>query len=119
MSSVKAGIVGCGTISGRYFEAGQKFPIFDVVACADLYIDRAEEKAREFDVPHFCSVEELLASPEIDIIINLTIPAAHAEVGLAALESGKSVYNEKPLAVTREDGRRMGALAKEKSNWQN
>ena len=114
MSSVKTGIVGCGTISGRYFEAGQKFPIFDVVACADLYIDRAEEKAREFDVPHFCSVEELLASPEIDIIINLTIPAAHAEVGLAALESGKSVYNEKPLAVTREDGRRMVTLAKEK-----
>jgi predicted dehydrogenase len=52
-------------------------------------------------------VRELLEDPEIRIVVNLTIPKAHAEVGQAALEAGKSVYNEKPLAVTREDGRKM------------
>ncbi len=58
---------------------------------------------------------ELLADPEIEIVLNLTIPAAHAEVALAAIEAGKSVYNEKPLAVTREDGKRIVALARERN----
>lgn len=113
-STVKAGIVGCGTISSRYFEAGRKFPIFEIAACADLFIERAREKAEEFGIARACSVDELLRDPDIDIVINLTIPAAHAEVGLAALNNGKSVYNEKPLAVTRDHGRQMVDLAREK-----
>ncbi|MBM3262940.1 MAG: Gfo/Idh/MocA family oxidoreductase [candidate division Zixibacteria bacterium] len=114
MKPVKVGVVGCGTISGVYFQAGQRFPAFDIVACADILSDKAEARATEFGIPKACSVEELLADPDIELVINLTIPAAHAEVGVAALEAGKSVYNEKPLAVTREDGLRMLELAKRK-----
>jgi predicted dehydrogenase len=114
MTPVKAGIVGCGTISGVYFQAGQKFSAFDIVVCADIVPERAEARAAEFQIPRVCTVEELLADPDIDIVINLTIPAAHGEVGLAALEARKSVYNEKPLAVTREEGRRMVELARTK-----
>jgi predicted dehydrogenase len=111
---VRVGIVGCGNISHIYFKAGQKFAILDIVACADLILERAERSAQEYGVPKACTTEELLADPEIQIVVNLTIPLAHAEVGLAALEAGKCVYNEKPLAVFREDGRRMLDIAEKK-----
>ena len=62
-------------------------------------------------MPKACSVAELLADPAIEIVLNLTIPNAHAEIALAALEAGKSVYNEKPLASSREDGQQILALA--------
>jgi predicted dehydrogenase len=76
--------------------------------------ERARARAEEFGVGRACTVEELLRDPEIQIVVNLTIPRAHAEVGLAALEAGKAVYNEKPLAVRREDGAKMVALAAKK-----
>ncbi|MBT5874925.1 MAG: Gfo/Idh/MocA family oxidoreductase [Candidatus Latescibacteria bacterium] len=112
MSPVKVGVVGCGTISSIYFQIGPEFKVLDIVACADLFVDKAREQAKKFGIPKACTVDELMADPEIQIVINLTIPAAHAEVGMAALAAGKSVYNEKPLSVTREDGKRMVDLAR-------
>ena len=112
MSSTKIGIVGCGTISKVYFEFAKAFSGIEVAACADLLPDRARARAEEFGVPRACSVPDLLNDPDIQIVINLTIPKAHAEVGQAALEAGKSVYNEKPLAVRREDGLRMVETAR-------
>ena len=111
-SKVKIGIVGCGTISKIYLQVARTFDILDVAACADILPERAAARAEEFGVPRALSVEELLADPEIEIVVNLTIPRAHGEVGLAALEAGKSVYNEKPLAVDRESARRMLELAR-------
>jgi len=107
ISTTKVGVVGCGNISGVYLQAGATFEVLEIVACADLVVERAQAQAAKYGVPRVCSVEELLADPEIEIVINLTNPGAHAEVGLQAIEAGKSVYNEKPLAVTREDGRRL------------
>jgi len=114
MYPTKVGIIGCGNISGIYCEAGKTFDILDIVACADLIHDRAESKAAEYQIPKACSVKELLADPEIEIVVNLTIPKAHAEVALAVLEAGKSVHNEKPLAITREDGRRLLEIASDR-----
>jgi predicted dehydrogenase len=114
MYPTKVGIIGCGNISGVYFEAGNTFDILDIVACADIIHDRARAKAAEYHIPKACSVEELLADPEIEIVVNLTIPKAHAEVGLAALQAGKSVHNEKPLAITREDGLRLLEAARDR-----
>ena len=111
MAKVKVGIVGCGNISAIYFKAGETFEAFDIVACADLDLERAKQRAEEFNIPKACTVDELLADPEIDIVVNLTIPAAHAEIAVAALEAGKHVYGEKPLAVTREEGKRILDLA--------
>jgi predicted dehydrogenase len=90
------------------------FGILDVVACADLDLARARARAAEFGVPRACRVEELLAEPEIEIVVNLTIPRAHGEVALAALEAGKCVYNEKPLAVSRAEGRRLVETARQR-----
>lgn len=114
MGKVKVGIIGCGNISGIYFQSGKTFDIIDIVACADLMMDRAKKAAADHGVPKACTVEELLADPEIQIVVNLTIPGAHAEVALKTLEAGKSTHGEKPLAVTREDGQQMLDLAASK-----
>ncbi|WP_134701332.1 Gfo/Idh/MocA family protein [Ammoniphilus sp. YIM 78166] len=111
---IKVGIIGCGTISSIYCKMGKTFDILDIAACADLDIERARAKAEEFDIAKAYTVEELLADPEIDIVLNLTIPQSHAEVCLAALEAGKHVYVEKPLAVSREDGKKILELAQQK-----
>ena len=103
----KIGIIGCGNISNIYLEAGKKFDILDIVAVADLDLARAQAKAAEHGIPKACAVDELLADPEIEIVVNLTIPAAHYDVCRAALDAGKHAYVEKPLSLTREQGRAL------------
>lgn len=107
------GIIGCGAISNAYLSGIPKFSTLRVVACADLDLARAEAKAAEYGI-QAKNIEDLLADPEIDLVINLTIPKAHAEVCLAALRAGKHVHVEKPLAVTVEEGEEIMALAEEK-----
>lgn len=114
MYKVKIGIIGCGNISKIYIEQSRTFDILDLKAVADVDIERAKAKAEQHGVACVYSVEQMLADPEIEIIVNLTPPSAHAEIGLAALQAGKSIYNEKPLAVFREDGQKMLAIAAEK-----
>jgi predicted dehydrogenase len=114
LKKVKLGIIGCGNISSIYLEKSQTFDILQPVACADLIVERAQAQAKKFGIPKVMTVQEMLADPEIEIILNLTIPNAHASVGLAALEAGKSVYNEKPLTITRQEGQRMLQIAAEK-----
>lgn len=113
MTPTKVGIIGCGNICGIYFQAGKTFDILDIKACADLIHERAEGKANECGCGAM-SVDDILADPSIEIIINLTIPIAHASVAQKAVEAGKSVYNEKPLTITREDGRKLLETAKAK-----
>jgi len=115
MRKVKVGIVGCGVISGIYLKnCTQVFDILEVKAVADIVREKAEKRAEEFNIQHVYTTEELLADPEIEIVLNLTNPQAHAEVCLAALEAGKHVYVEKPFAVTREDGLKIKELAASK-----
>ena len=107
----KVGIVGCGAISKKYLENSKRFDAFDVVAVADARPEAAAARAAEHGAARACSVEELLADPEVEIVVNLTPHGAHGPLGVATLEAGKSTYNEKPLCVRREDGRRMLELA--------
>lgn len=115
MTSAKVGIIGTGNISGIYFKAGKTFRILDIVACADLDVERAKAKAEEHGVAKACSPEELLADPDIEIVLNLTIPNAHYSVCKAALEAGKHVYVEKPLSITRQEGQELLEIAREKN----
>src|SRR4051794_5368953 len=111
LPSIKVGLIGCGNISGIYLENCAKFNNLEVLTCADLDLERAQAKATQYGVPRAVPVEELLADPEIQVVLNLTIPAAHGTIALAALEAGKSVYNEKPLAITRDEAGRMLEIA--------
>jgi predicted dehydrogenase len=108
------GIIGCGNISRAYFRGCGFFPNLKIAACADLNTALAKEKAEEWNVPRGCSVDELLADPNIELVVNLTIPAAHAPVDLQILEAGKHPYSEKPFAVEREEGRRVLEVANQK-----
>lgn len=115
MKKTKVGIIGCGNISGIYLSNCKNvFKNLEIVACADIDLERAREKAVEFDVPKACTVAELLSDPEIEIVLNLTIPKVHAQISEAVLDAGKSVYLEKPLSVTLEDGRKILEKAKAK-----
>lgn len=114
MRTEKIGIIGCGNISSAYLRTVQAFSILECVALADIDLERARARAQEFGVPRACSTAELLADPEIELVVNLTIPQAHLDVSLAAIEAGKHVYTEKPLAISRDDGAKILAAAKAK-----
>jgi predicted dehydrogenase len=112
---IRVGVIGCGAISGRYLQTSRNFPVLEIAACADLNRQAAEKRAAEFAVPRVLEVDELLKDRSIDLVLNLTVPKAHASLSLAALEAGKHVYVEKPLAVTREDGQAILAAAKKRN----
>jgi predicted dehydrogenase len=106
MRDVGIGIIGCGNISGAYLTAAKAFPWLKIRGLADQNPAAAEAKAAEFGLPA-TSVETLLADPEVEIVVNLTIPQAHVEVGLRALMAGKHVHSEKPLGIAVEEARRL------------
>jgi predicted dehydrogenase len=114
MQTTKVGIIGCGNISGIYFQAGKTFNILEIVACADQDLSRAQAKAEEHGVQAL-TVEQMLQAPEIEIIINLTIPGAHFPICRDALQAGKHVHTEKPLSLTREEGQELLQLAAKKN----
>jgi predicted dehydrogenase len=101
----RIGLIGCGNISNAYFQHLAPYAAFaKITACADIDVERAQAKATEHGVAKACSVKELLADPDIDAVLNLTIPAAHAGVNLAALKAGKHAYCEKPFSLTYKEG---------------
>ncbi len=103
----RVGIIGCGVISPNYLKNAKLFAAFDIVAVADTRLDAAKARAAEFDVPKALSVEQILADQEVELIINLTPHRVHGKVGLSVLQAGKHVYNEKPLAVHRDEAKSM------------
>jgi predicted dehydrogenase len=105
--SVKVGVIGCGAISGAYLSMAKHLPILDIVALADLDRAKAEARAAEFGVPRVLDVDELLADSKIQVVLNLTVPKAHAPLAMAALAAGKHVFTEKPLGVNRDEGRQV------------
>ena len=111
LDPVRTAVIGCGNISSIYLENAAKWDILDLRACANRTLPRAQSQAAKYHVPRAEPIADVLADPEIELIINLTTPDVHAEIGLASLRAGKSVYNEKPLAITREDGRLLLAEA--------
>src|SRR5208283_1473177 len=113
MEKTRVGIIGCGNIAPAYFKGCGLFRILEAVACADINQEAARARADEFKVKAM-SVDELISSPNIDLVINLTIPKVHAAVSRKALEAGKHVHSEKPLGIALEEGRELVALAAKK-----
>lgn len=110
---VGVGIIGTGNISAAYLKAMPGFEVLEVIGVADMKPEVAQARAKEFGVPAM-TVEALLADPRLEIVLNLTIPQAHIEVGLRALEAGKHVYAEKPLGIDFNEGKKLIAAAAEK-----
>lgn len=110
MPPVAIGIIGCGNISDSYFKGAASSKIVSATACADLKHELAEEKAETYGAKAM-SVDALLADKAVSIVINLTVPLAHAEVSRRILEAGKHVYTEKPLAARLANARQVLELA--------
>ena len=112
MKKTTIGIIGCGNISDAYLKGADRSDLITVKAVADLNAAAAAAKAEAYGV-EAVSVEQLLADRDIEIVINITVPLAHADVSQAIIAAGKHVYSEKPLAVTFEQGRALIASADE------
>ena len=108
---VGVAVVGCGTISNEYLRNLTSFPDLRVLFCADIDLERAKEQAAKYGVPEAGTAAQALRRPDVELVVNLTIPAAHAEVTSAALAAGKSVWTEKPLALDVATGQRLLAEA--------
>jgi len=110
MEKVRVGVVGCGNISETYLRNSRIFSSFEIVACSDKIPERASSRAKEFQIPAL-SVKELLSDPRIELVLNLTTPDAHYTVARDTLKAGKSVYNEKPLAINLREGEELLKMA--------
>lgn len=101
---VGVGIIGAGVISKEYLDNLTSFPDVKVVAIGDLFEDAAAARAAEYGVPVHGGVDAVLGNADVEIVINLTIPAAHVEVATQAVNAGKHVWSEKPFSLDRESG---------------
>src|SRR5215218_10217487 len=110
---MRIGLVGCGNISDIYLSNAKHFRDIDFVACADLRPEAAARQAERYGITQR-EVDKLIASVDVDIVLNLTIPEVHATISQAALEAGKHVYTEKPLATRLSDGVALMEAAKAK-----
>lgn len=111
---VGVGFIGAGMISDTYLEHLAQFPDVEVVAVGDIDTVRAKAQAEKHGVPVSGSPDEILAHPDVELVVNLTIPAVHAEVSLAAIDAGKHVWSEKPIAVDFASGQGLVKRAAEK-----
>ncbi|MER9432710.1 Gfo/Idh/MocA family oxidoreductase [Mesorhizobium sp. M0408] len=104
------GVVGCGNISMTYLRNAALFGGLELRACADISTELAALRGSEYGI-RAVSVDTLLADPDIDLVLNLTVPAAHFDISFSALSAGKHVFTEKPLSTSARDGRRLVAEA--------
>ncbi|MEO3387016.1 Gfo/Idh/MocA family oxidoreductase [Mesorhizobium sp. CAU 1741] len=107
------GVIGCGNISAAYFSLAPLFKGVEMRAGADLDLKMAQARAKEFGV-RAETVEQILAADDIDIVVNLTIPAAHYDVSKAILDAGKHVYSEKPFVLSVKQGQDLKKRAERK-----
>lgn len=96
---VGVGVIGAGVIAGTYLENMTAMPDLVVHAVGDLVPEAAKARAEEYGIPAHGGVDVVLGHPDVEVVVDLTIPVAHAEVALAAIAAGKHVYNEKPLSL--------------------
>ena len=101
---VGVAFIGAGNISKQYLDNLTTFPDIKVLVIADLFEEAAKARAEEYGIPEWGGVDKALNQPDVDIIVNRTIPAAHVEVATAAVNAGKHVWTEKPFALDRESG---------------
>lgn len=108
---VGVGVIGAGTISKQYLTNLTSFPDLKVHVIGDMFEAVAAERAHEFGIEEHGSAETVLAHPDVEIVVNLTIPAAHVDVAILAADAGKHVWSEKPFALDRESGKALLVVA--------
>lgn len=112
---IKVGIIGCGSVSGQYLPHLSKSTFVEVVSCCDIIYERAQHRAKEFNIPaSFPHIDPFLAGPQFDLMLTLTDMQEHGRLNKQALLAGRNVWSEKPLANTYREGRELLDLAQQK-----
>jgi predicted dehydrogenase len=116
MANLKIGMVGAGNISGIYLKnlTGMFAKRVTLTAVTDIIEERAAKAAEEYHIRHIKKTEDLINSPDVDIVLNITEPPNHYKVALAAVKAGKHLYTEKPLCAKREEAQEVLSIAGEK-----
>lgn len=111
----KIAIIGCGYVSDFYFDTLKNYPGLEISGIYDRNPERSNRMSGRYGLPVYNNLEDLLTDPEVSIVVNLTNPRSHYEISKAALEAGKHVYSEKPLATDFENAEELYRLAREKN----
>jgi predicted dehydrogenase len=112
---IKVGVIGCGSVSGVYLPNLAKSPYVDLVSTCDIIPERAERRAKQFHIPHhYPHIDKMLAGAAFDLLVTLTDMQEHEHLNRQALEAGKHVWSEKPIANTLAAGRELLDLSKKK-----
>jgi predicted dehydrogenase len=112
---IRVGVIGCGSVSGRYFPHLSESPYAELVSTCDIIPERAQDRAEEFHAPnHYPHIEKMLAGAEFDLLVNLTDMQEHEHLNREAISAGKHIWSEKPIANSLAAGQELLALAKSK-----
>ena len=114
---MKIAVIGCGHISVQNLTNLAKSDNAKIVACSDIQIDKARSRSIQYNTPQALSTEGIFSNDSIDIILNLTTPNNHSEISIAALNSGKHVYNEKPLSIMNFEKAAIGTIMTSPDIW--
>ncbi len=110
---IRVGVIGCGSVSRHYFTNLRASPFVELVSCCDKIYERAQRAAAEYRVPnHYPHIDQMLAGAEFDLFVNLTDMQEHGRLNKQALQAGKHVWSEKPIAGSLEQGMELLDLAK-------
>ncbi|HVK34558.1 MAG TPA: Gfo/Idh/MocA family oxidoreductase [Microlunatus sp.] len=101
---VGVGFIGTGMISNTYLENLARFPDIDVIILGDLNVEAAKARAAQHGIRQWGTADDVLNHPDVEVVVNLTIPAVHAEVASKAIAAGKHVWTEKPISIDRQSG---------------
>ncbi len=113
---IKVGVIGCGSVSGMYLPHLSKSPFVELVSVCDIVFDRAKQRAKEFNVPYtYSAIEQMLAGASFELLVNLTDMQEHERLNRLALQAGKHVWSEKPMANTYGGGKELLDYAKTKN----
>lgn len=114
---IRVGIIGCGSVCRPYVGSILACPdLIEIVSFCDIIVQRAQAyRERHGVLDSYPNIDEMLAGVEFDLLLNLTNHQSHYEINKAALNAGKNVWTEKPMALTVEGGKELIALAKEKN----
>ncbi len=116
MKPVVIGIIGCGGISPSYLQnlTTHFSHLVTVKSIADIFPELAQQRAEEFGISNVVTTEELLNDSEIELVLNLTFPFNNYEVSTTILNADKQLFSDKPLGMTRKEGKAILDLANEK-----
>jgi predicted dehydrogenase len=112
---IRIAVIGCGSVSGQYLPHLSKSPYVEVVSACDIIYERAQQRAKEYNIPnHYPHIDQMLAGAPFDLMVTLTDMQEHGRLNKQALNAGKHVWSEKPMANTYKEGKALLDLAKTK-----